>query len=118
MDCLPQLHVAAYHAEAHYRNDVPGLGVLCNSASNFLGAGVYSNSIGKQSEYITFGKYLYKQEYLKFGIVSGLVTGYRPETLPMLGAVVSYKHLHLFAIPPVEGVTPFTVQLSLTIPIE
>lgn len=92
--------------------------MLCNRGNSFYGVGIYSNSVGKQSEYVTFGKYLYRQDYLKFGVVSGLVAGYRPETLPLLGAVLSYKHLHLFAVPPVDGLTPFTMQLSLTVPTE
>jgi len=78
MDCMPQIHTVAIHAEAGYNTSVPGLGVLCvtDSKENFVGAGSYRNSIGNASDYAVAGTYIFTISEIRYGIVGGLVTGY------------------------------------------
>ncbi len=120
MDCLPTLHIAAWHAEAGYNNETPGLGVECYLNKDFaLTAGTYYNSIRKQSTYAGAVMQPYNYGNLKIGGIAGIVTGYElSHVLPMAGAVASYVisdyKINLLMIPKVENVTPFVAELSIT----
>lgn len=119
MDCLPHIHVAAYHAEAHYRNDVPGLGILCRETNSIAGVGSFSNSIGRQSNYAIIGKYLFSWGPVRFGAVGGAIDGYDingGRAIPMGALIASYKHAHFTFVPPVESLSPMTIQVSFTLP--
>lgn len=120
MHCLPQIHVAAIHAQAGFRSDVPGLGVLCrNDGDAVIGAGGYSNSIGKFSAYAIAGYEPFRIGSVRFGAIAGVVNGYGRGVTPMAAAVASipfnWGEMHIVLIPPVPRVTPLTVQFSFTI---
>jgi hypothetical protein len=120
MDCLPQIHTVAIHAEAGYNTVVPGLGILCAKDDYFAGAGVYKNSISKTSVYAQAGMYLLNTPYVKFGFLAGVVTGYPLHpVIPMGGGVVTVgtggtRAVHLLLVPKVSNVAPAFVQLSYT----
>jgi hypothetical protein len=117
MDCLPQLHVAAIHAEAGYNTATPGIGVLCSDGVYMLGAGVYRNSVSKHSNYAIGGKYLGRINSVTYGIVGGMVDGYAARNghfIPLAGVVLTYKQLHLMLVPPVHKQSPALVEFSFT----
>lgn len=116
MDCTTQLHIQAYHAEAGYNNEVPGIGVLCENSNGFIGLGGYNNSIGKFSKYAIIGKHFFEWDSdIKIGAMSGIVDGYIDNTItPLIAGTVTYKNIHFIVIPPVHNVTPLTIQLSIT----
>ena len=112
MDCLPQLHVAAIHAEAGFNSFTPGLGVLCRKKDYLAGAGVYHNSIRKTSAYAIIGWQPWEVAGVKFGVVVGVATGYYQPIMPMAAGAISYRGVNLLLIPRVQGVTPATLALS------
>ena len=124
MDCLPQLHIAAIHAEPGYNSVVPGIAVLCSlpELNNLIGSiGTYQNSIGKRSNYIVGGQYLGHVGTIKYGYIVGFVDGYPIRDgapIPMGAAIVSIPmqegQLHLTIIPPVPHYTPMLVQFSVS----
>lgn len=123
MDCLPQIHTIAIHAEPGYRSVVPGVGVLCSENNDIMGAGLYQNSIGRQSEYIFAGKYLTKYKSAKFGIIGGVVTGYQESKVSPLGGLVAsvptyFGAVHFIGAPKVKYLTPAFVQISFTFDIK
>lgn len=78
LDCQPQIHLAAIHAQAGYRGDTAGLGVLCRPADSalVLGAGAYSNSIGRHSNYALAGLQPWALGPVRIGAFAGVVNGY------------------------------------------
>ncbi len=123
MDCLPQLHTIAIHAEDGYRAAVPGLGILCKQKSNIAGIGFYQNSIGRQSEYLFAGRYLWRYKSASIGLIGGAVTGYwdsKPSPLGGLVASISTRHggVHFIGAPTVKNLTPAFVQVSFTFNLE
>jgi hypothetical protein len=116
MDCLPQLHVAAIHAESGYNTATPGIGVLCADGNYILGAGMFRNSISKKSSYAIGGKYLGTINGIQYGLIGGVINGYNNgKVLPLGGFVASYKQMHLLFTPPVSGQSPALVEVSFTI---
>lgn len=104
MDCLPQLHVAAYHARPGYNNDTPGIGVLCALAPKVdFGVGTYYNSVRKQSTYIGLAWQPYSVGPVSFGVMGGAVTGYSSYPRILGAAVASVPAgpliLHFTAVP-------------------
>jgi hypothetical protein len=116
MDCLPQVHVVAIHAEHGYRSEIPGLGALCRKGDFLAGAGAYRNSLGKSTAYIAGGWQPLTYGSVRAGVIVGLATGYRPHPVPMAAAFVSVWHVHFTLIPKVEGKTPATAGISFTVP--
>lgn len=118
MDCLPQIHTIAIHAEAGFRSAVPGIGVLCREREYLTGAGVYSNSIGKPSAYAIAGWQRKVGDDLRVGFVVGAASGYRPHAIAVGALMVSYNNLHFTVIPKIKGkgATPWTVGVSFTLP--
>lgn len=121
MDCLPHFHAVAIHADAGFRGDTPGVGILCRENYAILGAGVFSNSIGKVSKYAAIGVQPIEIGSVKVGAYFGVVDGYvYNEGKPFVfgAGFVSWRldkiELNLSVIPLVEGVTPFTVGFSFT----
>jgi hypothetical protein len=117
MDCLPQIHVAAIHAEAGYNTATPGIGVLCSDGVYLLGAGVYRNSVSKHSNYAIGGKYMGHINGVSYGLVGGMVDGYAARDghfIPLAGVVLTYKQLHLMLVPAVPSQSPALVEISFT----
>lgn len=122
IDCTPQIHVAAIHAEAGYRSEVPGLGILCVKEDLILSAGRYSNSVGTMSNYAVVGTYLGTISGIRYGIVGGTVNGYAAtnggDYMPMAAAVATIPlngfNIHLTMVPRVPNYTPAFVQFSIT----
>jgi hypothetical protein len=121
IDCQPQLHIAAIHAEAGYRTAVPGLALLCINDELILSVGAYQNSIGKHSNYIVGGMYLGAVGSIRYGVIAGAVDGYQinnGNAIPMAAGIVSFPFMghsmHLTLIPPVPNYTPALVQVSLS----
>ncbi len=130
MDCLPQIHTIAIHAEAGYRSVVPGIGILCESGTVMGSVGGYSNSIGRVSDYAVVGKYFFERASIRFGVFTGLSTGYdkdingdpSSQLTPMMGMMISKElnwgpvhALNLVLVPQVNGLTPAFVQFNFTI---
>ncbi len=121
IDCGPQIHLAAIHAEGHYNTFVPGLAVLCVEDRNFASAGAYDNSIGNASLYAVGGRYLGKVSGVNYGLGAGVVNGYPVnggDFIPMAGAVLSWPLgkaiIHAFLVPAVRDYTPAFVQFSVS----
>ena len=93
LDCLPQIHVAAIHAQAGYNGDTPGLGVICRNDDTLLGAGFYRNSIAKHSNYATVGYQPFTAAGVRLGAFAGVVNGYEYRDGNYFLAV-SFKILH------------------------
>lgn len=104
MDCLPQIHAVAIHAQAGYETVTPGIGVLCRSDQDWLlGTGVVRNSQGSRSLYAMGGWQPLRVGPLKVGAVIGAVNGYsayKGGFGPMGGVFATYRHMHLLWIPP------------------
>lgn len=125
IDCSPQLHVAAIHAEAGYNTSVPGLGVLCVADTLIIGAGSFQNSVGHASNYAVVGEYLGHAGPLRLGYIIGAIDGYPRndyKPMPWAAAVATYPlpwgAVHMTAVPAVSGYTPAFVQFSITINLE
>ena len=123
MDCLPQLHIAAIHAEPGYNSVVPGIAVLCETELKDLivSAGIYQNQIGKRSNYIVGGQYLGAINGVRYGYIAGFVDGYQirdKAPIPMGALIASIPmqegSIHLTIIPPVPHYTPMLVQFSVS----
>jgi hypothetical protein len=120
IDCQPHVHLAAYHAEAGYSNDTPGVGLLCRSNEDWrVAAGTYLNSLKKQSTYVGAAWQPWSVGPARVGLFGGAVTGYRDGVIPFGAGVVSLPlgraELHLIAIPAVSGTTPATLELSIVL---
>lgn len=123
IDCAPQLHLAALHERPGYEYAVPGIGLLCETPALFAGAGTYSNSVRRQSNYAMAGRYFYSTQNLRIGAMVGVVDGYRRDGayIPMAAVVVSWPLWrgaagNLSAFPAVASSamdSPSTVQISI-----
>lgn len=122
IDCQPQLHMVAIHAQAGYRDAVPGLAVLCvKDQTEIISVGAYQNSLGAPSQYAVGGRYLGQVGSVRFGFIAGIVNGYpvgNGDYIPMAAAVASVglwgQTLHMTIVPPVEKYSPALVQLSIS----
>jgi hypothetical protein len=121
MDCLPHLHLAAYHAAPGYRGDTPGIGVLCRQADWLAGAGVFSNSIGQASKYAVAGWQPWRIGPVRVGAYAGVIDGYRyknsdafPFAAGLLSLPIGHAELHLSLLPQWRDISPATVGLSIT----
>lgn len=124
MDCLPHIHIAAYHASPDYRGDTPGMGVMCQTAFDTLvGAGIFQNSEGKVSTYAAVGWQPLQVGPARLGGYAGAIDGYTHNqgkrfvfaaglaSVPLSNNVI----LHTAIIPPVKGVSPTTLGFSITV---
>lgn len=117
--CAAHVHLAAYHAEAGYNNETPGLGVLCDFSEDVrVGAGAYHNSLERASVYAGATWQPLRVGLVKLGAFGGIVTGYRTSAMPFAAAVASIPagpvELHIIAIPPVQNVTVLTLAASVS----
>ena len=121
IDCQPQLHIAAIHAEAEYRSFVPGLAMLCVDGAHIVSVGAYQNSLGAASIYAVGGLYLGKVGRVRYGFIAGIVNGYpvgNGDFIPMAAGVISFPFMgetgHITIVPPVEKYSPALVQFSVS----
>ena len=79
MDCMPQIHVAAIHAQAEYNNSTTGLGVLCAMAPDMrVSVGFYRNGLNRHSNYAAIAYQPYRVGPVHVGGMAGAV-GIRAE---------------------------------------
>ena len=122
MDCLPQLDIAAIHAEAGYNSVVPGIGILCENDKLILAAGRFHNSVNTMSNYAVAGTYLGQVGKIHYGVIGGVIDGYSNANngyiIPMAAGVVTIPmtgyELHTTIVPPVPNYTPAFVQFSIS----
>lgn len=119
IDCAPQIHIAAYHAQAGYNSDTPGIGLLCPIATDTRAAvGTYRNSLGGQSAYAAAVWQPLRLGPLRVGAMAGMATGYRREFTPMAALAISVPvrtlELHLLAVPAVSNASPATAAMSVS----
>lgn len=119
IDCAPQIHVAAIHAEAGYNDSTPGVGLLCPIATNIrLAVGTYRNSLSMQSNYASIAWQPVHLGPVRIGALAGVVTGYRRDYTPMAALAVTVPvraiELHLVAVPAVSNASPATAALSFS----
>lgn len=74
--CSPLIHLAALHDGGNYRNDTPGVGVICERDSLVGAAGIFSNSIGRTSRYVAGGAQPFSLGPVRIGAVAGFMDGY------------------------------------------
>jgi len=121
MDCLPQIHVAAIHAEPGHRAAVPGLGILCSHDDLRAGLGAFQNSNGVGSKYLTAAWLPFGLGGARFGAAAGVVTGYSSGRVePLLGAVAQlpFSWGSIYALlTPASGPKPLTLSFNFTIDI-
>ena len=122
MDCLPQIHVAAIHAEAGYNIATPGIGVLCRTDDDVIGGiGIYKNSNDNVSKYAQIGWQPLEVAGVKLGAFFGTVDGYRRGNgsfVPMGGLVASWGHIHVIAWPAADKYSSAGIALSFTFQIK
>lgn len=117
MDCLPHIHISAWHAEPGFESAIPGIGALCKTGNADLmtALGVYRNSIARTSAYAGAVWQPVKIGQLQAGAFAGVVSGYRSGMMPFAAGVVTAPmgraRLHFTVIPKTEQ-TPATVALS------
>lgn len=119
MDCLPHLHLAAYHAEARYNSSTTGIGLICPWEQNLSwGIGTYYNSVRRQSTYAGLAWQPWGLGPVKVGAFGGVVTGYRDAVMPMVAGVASVSlgasAWHLAYLPAVPGHSPDALEMSVT----
>ena len=121
MDCLPHLHLAAYHAAPGYRGDTPGIGALCRQADWLAGAGVMRNSVGATSFYAAAGWQPLRIGPVRIGVYGGVINGdpYRDGApFPFVAGLISLPtgpaEWHLSLLPAVPNISPATAGLSVT----
>lgn len=124
MDCMSQLHIAAYHARGNYNNDTPGIGVLCalpTVKDTRLAVGTFYNSYKRTSVYAAVVWQPLLLGPVRAGLLAGAVTGYKLDTsiaLPLAAIAMSLPvnrfELHLTAIPEVAKASPTTAELSVS----
>ena len=118
MECLPQIHTIAIHAEEGFRAVVPGIGIFCREDNSVAGVGVYSNSIGKRSNYAIVGNQPWNLKGIRIGGILGIVDGYQLNNggmVPMAAAAISWGDINFTVIPPVQNNNPLTVQISFNV---
>lgn len=118
MDCLPIIHVSAYHAKAGYNGNTPGIGALCGvSEDTRIGIGTYYNSINRQSNYAMIAYQPLKIGNASVGAFIGGVTGYQTHTIPFAAIAISFPigplELHT-AIIPETYINPTTLSVSFS----
>jgi hypothetical protein len=127
MDCQPQIHLAAIHAQAGYRGDTAGLGALCRERDGaaLLGAGFYQNSIGKHSNYVFAGLQPWAIGPVRVGAFAGVVNGYALKnggyfvaggamaSVPLAAVGLPSATLHVIALPPTAQ-SPVTAGFSVS----
>ena len=119
IDCAPQVHVAALHAEAGYNGSTPGVGLLCPIAANTrLAVGTYRNSLRKQTNYAGVVWQPLHAGPIRVGAMAGVMTGYQRDYTPMAAMAFTLPvrsiELHLVAVPAVQGTSPATAALSFS----
>jgi hypothetical protein len=117
MDCLPHIHLVAIHAEPGYRSETPGVGALCRRETFLAGAGVYRNSVHRDTGYVAAGWQPWELGAMRIGGIAGIATGYRDYPVPVAAVFLSVWHVHLTLLPKVPGATPATLGVSLTLAI-
>ena len=119
MDCLPQIHIAAVHAQPGFETFTPGIGVLCRNAEDWLlGGGFVRNSERRLSTYAMGGWQPLRIGPVKVGAVLGTISGYKANSgsfQPMGGLMASYHHAHFLWIPPTKR-SAGALAVSFTIP--
>lgn len=124
MDCLPHLHLAAYHATPGYRGDTPGIGVLCRSGGSgdlLAGVGIMRNSVGATSAYAAIGWQPLRIGPVRIGGYGGVINGYPyrdgapfPFAAGLISIPTGRAEWHLSLLPAVPGISPATAGLSAT----
>jgi hypothetical protein len=141
MDCLPQLHLAAIHAQPGYQGDTIGLGVFCRLKNNqnaqqsaqqgtqqgtqqdwALGAGRFRNSLAEHSNYASAAYQPWTLRTVRFGGFGGIINGYSNYRnggyFVYAGALasvpVSFGEIHLVGIP-MTSHTPAVVEISVAV---
>ena len=117
---MPQIHVAAIHADPGYRVFTPGIGVLCREESLSGGMGFYANSNGGKSAYGMAAWQPIKVMGARLGAFAGMVNGYRRgggNFVPMAGIAATYGNVNLIAWPKADAQSSAGIGLSFTVPI-
>lgn len=119
MDCVPHLHLAAYHADPAFNSSSTGVGLLCPWDKDLRwGLGTYYNSIRRQSTYVGAVWQPWGLGPLRVGAFGGAVTGYREDVTPLLAGVASIQLgpslWHLSYLPAVPGQSPDVLELSVS----
>lgn len=107
--CLVGLHLATYHFERKedFNEINPGAYVECDGWT----AGHYRNSERSDSTYAG-----YTFHYGRFAITTGVITGYKAGTMPMVIPSVSVtKNVRIAFLPPVPKATINTMGIHLMI---
>lgn len=121
IDCLPQLHVAAIHEVAGYRNDTPGIGIICRNATILAGAGFYRNSIAHRSNYAIIGYQPFTPMGIRLGVFAGIVNGYpyRSGNYFVAGGVIASLPLtfgELYVVTtPHTSINPAVIEFSIAL---
>ena len=102
MICGLVLSIAAsIHVNEHYTNSIhPGAGISCQG----LKAGVYYNSLSRDSWYVGYEKALTKD----LSVEAIAITGYEDDPVPMFRA----KYKNFFAMPTNNGAV-FGIQFDI-----
>lgn len=99
------LHLVSAHTTDNYNNDNLGGYVKVNDVV----VGSYYNSVRRQSSYAAYIWHIGPVD-----LATGLITGYRPEAVPLIAPSVALHGMRLTVIPQVPGITKVTVvHLSL-----
>jgi hypothetical protein len=121
MDCLPQIHTIAIHAEPGYRGFVPGLGVFCREDDWTAGGGRFQNSFALMSSYLALGYQPWRVGSVRLGALGGIIDGYpinNGEVMPLAAGLasmaLSWGEAHLIVNPLITHSTPLIMQLSFS----
>lgn len=103
------LNTVAYHydrsavAQQHFNETTPGIGIEHERGDYRLMAGIYRNSIRRESVYALVGYMPVRHSALSIGVAGGMATGYLPTIVPAIGLVATLQFnrvgINLFAVP-------------------
>jgi hypothetical protein len=114
------LNGASKHNKSGYNEQNWGAGYEQSINSTWTAAvGVYNNSEYRHSTYAYARYTVYKNNQWDIGINSGIVTGYRKQSvLPVVLPEVCYSWVCSMIIPQVGGIEASAVTVRLRIPID
>ena len=95
------LHLVSAHSTENYNNENLGGYVKVDN----IVVGSYYNSIRRQSSYAAYIWHIGPVD-----LTTGLITGYKPEAVPLIAPSVAYGGVRLTVIPQINGVTKVTVM--------
>ena len=118
--CSMLVHILALHSQSGFKTETPGLGLVCERGDAVAAAGVFSNSIGRESRYLAAGWQPLTVGPARVGFLAGAMDGYayrNGRAFPFAALTVSVPAGPVtarFMVIPKSRISPTTVALAFS----